>query len=238
MESLPILVSLFGQTRIPGCNHIAVDQSDDIRQAVERLCASGRKKITLLLLANPAVRRRAFVAVHRQLGRQASSLRGGPRRAGKALAAGSFWLTTAELRWQLPDIHQRIDVLLEQIVDRGGADGHDACMIDEFHRAKRGKKDGGTRFTRPTLQVCQLSATETRGHPPRCANGKWGRLSTCPTRLEILVLPPTPPVSAAKRSPITPPRRQSVARTSRARVPAPRRSQLPGDRRRWRDKSR
>ena len=186
-----------------------------------RLCAGGPSSPSIV---SWAVRRRLCEAA-----------RGGRE---KLLAAGSFWLTTAELRWQLPDIHQRIDVLLEQIVDRGGADGHDACMIDEFHRAKRGKKDGGTRFTRPTLQVCQLSATETRGHPPRCANGKWGRLSTCPTRLEILVLPPTPPVSAAKRSPITPPRRQSVARTSRARVPAPRRSQLPGDRRRWRDKSR
>jgi hypothetical protein len=97
---------------------------------------------------------------------------GDVQRGGKNWSPEEFGYFVKEL-----ELDGRDGFVKYPVFDRpvGWADGHHACMIGKFHRAKRGKKGGGTRFTRPTLQVCQLSATETRGFVKQLARNHYSR---------------------------------------------------------------
>ncbi|MGO9114628.1 MAG: LacI family DNA-binding transcriptional regulator [Thermoguttaceae bacterium] len=105
LAELPLLVSLFGRSCVPGATSLEIDEADGVRQAVEHLLAQGRRKIALLLeeKSRSATRRRnGFIRAHEHL--------------GKAIRPEQIFIGTKTWLWSQPDLHELVDVQIERLV--------------------------------------------------------------------------------------------------------------------------
>jgi len=105
LGQLPLLVSLFGRSCVPGATSLEVDEADGIRQAVEHLHAQGRRKIVLLLeekSLSSTRRHNGFTRAHRDLGLKV--------RPEQIFIGTKTWL------WSLPDLYEQVDAQIERLV--------------------------------------------------------------------------------------------------------------------------